>query len=100
MLEVERMPTPIFEWDFVKDVINQEKHGVSFAEATKAFEDPYRLIVKDKKHSSSREHRYFCIGKVAQGILTVRFTKRDGKIRIFGAGFWRDGRERYEDEHA
>jgi hypothetical protein len=32
------------------------------------------------------------------GLLTIRFTYRDGKIRIFGAGEWRKGRKRYEEE--
>jgi hypothetical protein len=28
----------------------------------------------------------------------VRFTWRDGVIRIFGAGFWRKGRRIYEQQ--
>ena len=28
--------------------------------------------------------------------MTVRFTWRDGQIRIFGAGYWRKGRKIYE----
>ncbi len=85
-----------FEWDKDKDLVNQEKHGVSFAEATKAFEDSDRLIVRDKRHSTRSEKRYFCLGRVKRGVLTVRFTYREGKIRIFGAGFWREGKIRYE----
>jgi hypothetical protein len=30
-----------------------------------------------------------------EGILTVRFTWRSGKIRIFGAGYWRKGQKIY-----
>ena len=87
-----------FEWDIDKDLFNQQKHGVSFAEATRAFEDTARLIVKDKRHSTRSEKRYFCIGRVRRGVLTVRFTYRAGKIRIFGAGFWREGKIRYETQ--
>jgi hypothetical protein len=28
--------------------------------------------------------------------MTVRFTWRDGVLRIIGAGYWRAGRELYE----
>ncbi|PIQ81816.1 MAG: hypothetical protein COV76_06885 [Candidatus Omnitrophica bacterium CG11_big_fil_rev_8_21_14_0_20_64_10] len=31
-------------------------------------------------------------------ILTVRFVYRSGKIRIFGAGYWRGGRKYYEGQ--
>ena len=86
-----------FEWDEDKDKLNQAKHGVSFQEARRAFEDQNRIIVEDLAHSET-EQRYFCLGKVGQGILTVRFTYREGRIRIFGAGYWRKGRRRYEQE--
>ena len=92
------MPNPTFEWDVNKDIANQDKHGVSFAKSTQAFEDPLRLIISDKKHSTHGERRFFCIGKVGRRVLTVRFTYRDGAIRIFGAGYWREGKERYEAE--
>ena len=86
-----------FEWDENKNQVNIEKHDVSFEEAKEAFFDADRIIAKDLKHSSAEE-RFFCIGKVGRGILTVRFTYRDETIRIFGAGFWRKGRKLYESE--
>jgi uncharacterized DUF497 family protein len=36
-----------YEWDEEKNSANQLKHGVSFEEASQAFEDPHRLITKD-----------------------------------------------------
>jgi hypothetical protein len=33
-----------FEWDPEKDLANQTKHGVSFAEAQYAFADAHRVI--------------------------------------------------------
>jgi uncharacterized DUF497 family protein len=90
------VPNRLFEWDDEKDLANQDKHNVTFAEATFAFDDPSRLIIVDKRHSKRDEKRYFCIGRVRKGILTVRFTYRNGKIRIFGAGFWREGKIQYE----
>lgn len=87
-----------FEWDPEKDERNQEKHGVSFALAQYAFADPERVIAEDIAHSKT-EKRYFCFGEVNGGILTVRFTYRGGVIRIFGAGYWRKGKEIYEREN-
>ena len=87
-----------FEWDSKKDEENQEKHGVSFTEAQFAFADSRRVIAEDFSHSSS-EKRHFCIGRVADDVLTVRFTYRDNVIRIFGAGYWRKGKQIYEREN-
>lgn len=84
-----------FEWDPDKDAENQAKHGVSFSQAQLAFFDPDRVITLDPSHSQA-ENRYYCIGRVPDGILTVRFTYRGHVIRIIGAGFWRRGRTIYE----
>ncbi|MFP4349182.1 MAG: BrnT family toxin [Desulfococcaceae bacterium] len=87
-----------FEWDSAKDQINQDKHGVSFALAQLAFLDQKRVILEDLDHSGI-EKRYYCLGRVAGGIMTVRFTYRLHKIRIFGAGYWRKGKKIYEREN-
>jgi uncharacterized DUF497 family protein len=87
-----------FEWDEAKDLLNTIKHGVSFYDAQFAFEDPNRVILEDVQHSSN-ERRFFCIGKIGNGIITVRFTLRSGGIRIIGAGYWRKGRKIYEKEN-
>lgn len=89
------MDTARFEWDLTKDIENVAKHGVSFAEAELAFADKRCVLVEDSAHSAD-EPRYFCFGRVARGILTVRFTVREGVIRIIGAGFWRKGKATYE----
>jgi uncharacterized DUF497 family protein len=88
-----------FEWDEIKDKENQIKHGVSFFKAQQVFMDNKRIIIRDEKHSDTEE-RLFCIGKVDYRILTVRFTYRDGLIRIFGAGEWRKWKKYYEQENA
>jgi uncharacterized DUF497 family protein len=87
-----------FEWDPEKDIENQLKHGVSFEEAQYAFEDPNRIIAPDKTHSLN-ENRFYCIGKVGDSILTVRFTFRGVIIRIYGAGRWRKGKKVYEEKN-
>lgn len=86
-----------FVWDNEKELANIKKHGVDFFEAAKAFEDPARKIFADEKHSSD-EPRQFCLGMVGGRVLTVRFTYREGKIRIFGAGYWRKGASYYAEE--
>jgi uncharacterized DUF497 family protein len=86
-----------FEWDEHKNRENQHKHGVSFETAQYAFADRQRVIAEDLSHSHS-ETRYYCFGKVGEGILTVRFTYRGKTIRLIGAGYWRRGKKIYEKE--
>ena len=87
-----------FEWDEEKDRDNQSKHDVSFSMAQRAFLDPQRVIVEDMNHSKEEE-RFYCIGRVGKGIMTVRFTYRGNVIRIYGAGYWRKGRKIYEEQN-
>jgi uncharacterized DUF497 family protein len=86
-----------FEWDENKNQSNVSKHGVSFSDATKAFEDINRKILFNGKHSVD-EKRFYCLGRVDGRVLTVRFTIRGQKMRIIGAGFWREGKKNYEKE--
>jgi uncharacterized DUF497 family protein len=87
-----------FEWDEDKDRENRIKHKVSFSLAQRAFLDPCRIIVEDISHSGEEE-RFYCIGRVNNGIMTVRFTFRAKVIRIFGAGYWRKGKKIYEEQN-
>ena len=93
------MDTVRFEWDVAKDFENFVKHGVFFLQAQAAFADERRVLVEDIAHSAG-EPRYYCLGRVDKGILTVRFTLRSGSIRIIGAGFWRKGKAIYERENS
>jgi len=93
------MGTATFEWDDAKNAANERKHGVSFALAQRAFLDPRRVLAQDLAHSR-REPRFYCMGKVGDAILTVRFTYRGSTLRIIGAGYWRKGRQVYERENA
>ena len=85
-----------FEWDEEKERINVSKHGINFLVASGAFLDPDRMIAVDELHSRT-EPRQFCIGKVADRVLTVRFTYR--RSRILGAGTWKKGMALHEKEN-
>ncbi len=82
------MESQTFEWDLFKEESNLEKHGIDFRNASEAFFDSSRIILKDSLHSAE-EQRFFCLGKVDSKVLTVRFVRRGKKIRIFGAAKWR-----------
>jgi uncharacterized DUF497 family protein len=87
-----------FEWDETKNQENLKKHGIPFEIAQYAFADPEGIILEDLAHSE-KEKRYYCVGKIEEGIVTVRFTYRNKVIRIFGAGYWRKGKNIYEEKH-
>ncbi len=66
-----------FEWDANKEAINIEKHGVTFAQASYVFADPFALSIYDNEHSND-EDRYLLLGKsLNETILVVIHTYRD-----------------------
>ena len=70
-----------FEWDPAKDLINFNKHGVSFAEAATVFLDDFALIEYDCLHSLD-EDRYRIIGRsTSYNILIVVHCIRDMDIK-------------------
>lgn len=50
-----------FEWDENKNRINQNKHGISFAEAQTVFYDDEALVIDDPEHSEEEE-RFIILG--------------------------------------
>ncbi len=86
-----------FIWDRAKERKNTKKHGINFSVASRVFLDPERKIYVDIEHSK-HEERFFCIGKVGNRIITVRFAYRQEMIRIIGAGYWRKGKGYYEKQ--
>ena len=75
-----RMDAARFEWDEGKNSANLAKHQVSFFKAQLAFADPHRVIARDLSHSKTEE-RFYCFGKLASGMNTVRVTYRDGSFK-------------------
>jgi len=75
----------IFEWDPQKAKSNLEKHGVSFEEASTAFQDTLSLTIDDPLHSIDEE-RLILIGMSQKNtVLVVVHTERGDNIRIISA---------------
>jgi len=89
---------PHLEWDEAKAASNLAQHGLAFVAAVAAFADPGRVILSDIGHSQ-HEPRWYCLGRVGDAILTVRFTKCGRRVRINGAGYWRKGKQLYEKKN-
>jgi uncharacterized DUF497 family protein len=51
-----------FEWDENKNLINQQKHGVSFEEAVSVFYDDLAVQFYDEGHSYLEEDRFLLLG--------------------------------------
>ena len=72
-----------FEWDENKNIINQQKHHISFETAAYVFFDENYIEMYDFEHST-QEDRYIAIGCV-NDILFVVFTERKENIRLISA---------------
>ena len=72
-----------FEWDPDRAASNKRKHGVTFDEAAKCFEDPLALVLDDPKQPV----RQILIGAArAHELVFTVFIERDvAVIRIISA---------------
>ena len=77
-----------FEWDDEKNLINLQKHGVSFEEARGLFESGVDYLeIFDYEHSDC-EDRFIAIGPIGRGLVMVVHTEREEDVtRIIGARF-------------
>ena len=74
-----------FEWDPNKAKINLERHGVSFDEASTAFQDPLSLTIDDPLHTED-EKRFILMGLSHKNrMLVVVHTERGDNIRMINA---------------
>jgi hypothetical protein len=73
-----------FEWDDTKAASNLRDHGVSFAQATAAFRDPFAIERIDDRHHYGEE-RVNLLGMCEGVILHVTYTERGQRIRIISA---------------
>lgn len=72
----------LFEWDKKKNKTNVAKHGISFEDASKVFDDPDRIQYINVK---GNEKRFVTVGKVIKFIVAVVYTVRSGLLRIISA---------------
>lgn len=73
-----------FEWDERKAELNLAKHGVSFADASAVFDDPFAVDMEDRSMDYS-EIRRRIVGIGHGRVLTVAYTERGETIRLISA---------------
>lgn len=76
-----------FEWDPNKNKINQNKHKISFEEASTVFFDESALVIDDPEHSQE-EDRFIILGLSNKANLLVVchcYRESDTVIRIISA---------------
>ena len=73
-----------FEWDSHKAEVNQQKHGVDFADAVGVLEDKWGLTVRSEIVDG--EQRFVTIGSdFLSRILVVVYTFRPDRPRLISA---------------
>ena len=73
-----------FEWHDLKAQTNVQDHGVTFAEATRAFDDPNAVDEIDESMDYGEE-RSVLIGMADNELFVVVYTMRGERIRIISA---------------
>ena len=87
-----------FSWDPAKERANVARHGVDSRGAQGGLAERSALVLFYAGCSDHRELRWWLLGRVGARILLVRYTHRPGgTIRLIGAGYWRQGRNYYEN---
>ena len=89
------------EWNPKKALENFSKHGVSFSEAERAFNDFYGIEMLDEEHSTAEETHFQMIALAGTRILFVVYTMRGENYRIITAREAENHeREYYEEERS
>jgi len=76
-----------FDWDRTKNLMNINKHGISFKEAATIFQDKNSIELDDLEHSQD-EDRFLIIGESRRFRLIVVchcYRENDTIIRIISA---------------
>ena len=86
-----------FQYDLPKAAANLKKHGVSFADAEGALEDPLAVTVEDP--DAEGEQRFITVGLRSAGVLlVVVYSEREGECRLISARrATRKEQKQYED---
>ena len=73
-------------WDRAKNLANQQKHGISFEEASEVFRSGADYLEQFDDDHSEFEDRFVAIGPIQRGLVMVVWTERDGDVvRIISA---------------
>ncbi len=73
-----------YEWDPAKAKANLRRHGIAFADAVLALEDPRALTMADP--DASGEQRFVSLGSDPNGRVVVTvFTPRGRRTRIISS---------------
>src|SRR5579871_6384957 len=76
---------PQVVWDIAKALVNERKHGITFAEAATIFRDPLLMVRPDLAHSQEEE-RWAALGRSGSHLLLVVIhTENANTIRIISA---------------
>ena len=70
-----------FEWDPDKQASNLQKHGIDFVDAALLFERPRVEWRSDR----GGERRWQTTGELEGRLITVIYTRREGRLRIISA---------------
>ncbi|MBI4792930.1 MAG: BrnT family toxin [Deltaproteobacteria bacterium] len=88
-----------FEWDTNKAKGNEQKHGITFDEASTVFADSLSLTIHDPLHSENEE-RFVIIGvSYKNRMLTVVHAEREDNIRIISARKSTKNERSYYESH-
>jgi uncharacterized DUF497 family protein len=71
-----------FEWDETKATRNSAKHGVTFEEATEAFEDADKIEIYQRVRG---EDRWWMLARAKKRLLVVAYRDDDDTVRIISA---------------
>ena len=75
-----------FEWDEAKNLTNQQKHGLSFEEASGLLSSGSDYLEIFDEHHSDFEDRFIAIGPISSGVILVVWTEREEDlVRIISA---------------
>ena len=77
-------PEVEFEWDDAKNNACFERRGIDFAYAVRAFFDPHRIVMQDRRRDYG-EDRYRLLGMIDGRAYVVVYTMRGSAIRIVSA---------------
>jgi uncharacterized DUF497 family protein len=85
---------PEYEWDPVKNELNEVNHGIAFDDAIDVFEDPSR-VVEVSSQQGHGETRWVAIGRMGNQLIVVVFTMRNRRRIISARKAGRDEKRKY-----